>query len=41
MDKPLILREACAQLGITEDNLYNNGDENEEDLIKDEDSLWE
>ena len=41
MDKSLTFREACAQLGITEDNLYNKGDEKEEDLIEDNDSLWE
>ena len=31
--------EACAQLGITENNLYGNRKENQEDLIEDEDSL--
>ena len=39
MDKPLTFCEACAQLGITEDD--NDGNENEEDLIEEEDSLWE
>ena len=42
MDKLLIFRKTCAHLGIIKDNnLYNDGDENEEDLIEDEDSLWE
>ena len=41
MEKPLTFCEACGQLDFTKDNLYHDGDENKEDLIKDDDSLWE
>ena len=41
VDKTLTFREACTHSGITEDNLYNDGDENEENLTEDEDGLWE
>ena len=34
VDKPLTFREACTHPCITEDNLYNDGDENKEN------SLW-
>ena len=39
MDKPVMFSELCANLGITEDDLYNDGDEDEDDLIETADSL--